>query len=189
MQKAFQNTIKDLNHHAEVMDLMGLSQTPYNKINIHVGAAYDDKVEAAKTFCKNFSRLSESCQSRLTVENDDKASLFTVKDLYQNVYSKILIPIVFDYHHYSLHPGDMNEKDSLELSLSTWGGIKPVVHYSQSRSVEHDNPKIKPQAHSDSYWKAPNTYDYSFDMMLECKHKELGLYKIRELMRDTNIVK
>ncbi len=182
------NTIKDLNHHAEVMDLMGLSNTTYNKINIHVGAAYDDKVGTAKTFCKNYRRLSESCQSRLTVENDDKESLFSVKELYNNIYSNILIPIVFDYHHYSLHPGDMNEKESLELSLSTWGGIKPVVHYSQSRSVEHNNPKIKPQAHSDSYWTAPNTYGYSFDMMLECKHKEIGLYKMRELMSNTNIL-
>ena len=81
----------------------------------------------------------------------------------------------------------MNEKDSLELSLSTWGHIKPVVHYSQSRSVEHNNPKIKPQAHSDSYWEAPDTYGYQFDMMLECKHKEIGLNKMREIIKNANM--
>ena len=34
------NTIKDLEMHGLLFDLMGLSRTPYNKINIHGGATY-----------------------------------------------------------------------------------------------------------------------------------------------------
>ncbi|MGA1875197.1 MAG: hypothetical protein ACMUIA_06295, partial [bacterium] len=30
-----QRTIAELNRHSQIMDLMGLSTTPYNKINIH----------------------------------------------------------------------------------------------------------------------------------------------------------
>ena len=36
---------------------------------------YGDKLSAMNRFCKNFERLPESVQTRLTVENDDKASM------------------------------------------------------------------------------------------------------------------
>jgi UV DNA damage endonuclease len=57
-----------------------------------------------------------------------------------------------------------------------------VVHYSQSRSVEQNDPKIRAHAHSDSYWTPIDTFGFDMDVMLECKHKELGLFKMRELM-------
>jgi hypothetical protein len=49
--------------------------------------------------------------------------------------------------------------------------------------VEHKNPKIKPQAHSDSYWEPVETFGLDVDVMCECKHKEIGVFKLRELMR------
>ena len=51
---------------------MGLSRTPYNKLNIHCNGVYGDKILSMDRFCKNFERLPESVQGRLTVENDDK---------------------------------------------------------------------------------------------------------------------
>jgi UV DNA damage endonuclease len=95
------------------------------------------------------------------------------------VYKRIGIPIVFDYHHHMLHPGGQTEQEALELALSTWGDIKPVVHYAESRSVEHNNPKIKPQAHSDLVYNTLNDYGNEFDIMIEAKHKELALLKYR----------
>ena len=65
-----------------------------NKINIHVGGAYGNKKAALKRFCKNFLRLQSSAQARLTVENDDKANMYSVKDLYEGVYKVVGIPIV-----------------------------------------------------------------------------------------------
>ena len=62
-----QNCITDLSIHGKVFDLMGLSRTPYNKINIHIGGVNGDKKSAMKRFCKNFERLPESVKSRLTV--------------------------------------------------------------------------------------------------------------------------
>ena len=72
-EKVVQNTITDLSIHGEIFDLMGLSRTPYNKINIHCNGVYGDKQSAMDRFCKNFEKLPESVQTRLTVENDDKA--------------------------------------------------------------------------------------------------------------------
>ena len=75
------NTITDLRIHGEVFDMLGLERSPYNKINIHCNGVYGDKQSAMDRFCKNFELLPESVRTRLTVENDDKASMYSVKDL------------------------------------------------------------------------------------------------------------
>jgi len=176
------NTIKDLEHHGEVFDLIGLPRTPFAKINIHVGATYGDKVKAADTFCRNFERLSDAVKTRLTVENDDKASMFSTKDLYELVYKRIGIPIVHDVHHHLFCTGGLSQEEAMNLAATTWGNVKPVIHYSQSRAEEYNDPKIKPQAHSDSYWEPVKTFGLDLDVMCECKHKEIGVFKLRELM-------
>ena len=181
-ERVIQNTIRDLDHHGEVFDMLGLSRTPYNKLNIHVGAHYNNKPMALANFNKNFHRLSEAAKSRLTVENDDKASLYSTKELHDEVYLKIGIPIVHDIHHHFFCTGGLDQEEALLTAAVTWGDIKPVIHYSQSRSVEHKDPKIRDNAHSDSYWTAVDTYGIDVDVMLECKHKEVGLMKMRELL-------
>lgn len=179
-ERVYQLTKTDLSVHGDLFDLIGLPRTPYAKLNIHVGAAYGDKPFALDNFCRNFERLPDNVRSRLTVENDDKASLYSTKELYDSVYKRIGIPIVFDYHHHMLHPGGQSEQEALELALSTWGDIKPVVHYAESRSLEHGNPKIKPQAHSDLVYSTLNDYGNEFDIMIEAKHKEQALLKYRK---------
>ena len=179
------NTIKDLEVNGRMMDLLCQPRSPWAKINIHVGAAYNDKPTALATFCKNFHRLSDAVKTRLTVENDDKESLYSTKELYDGIFKQIGIPIVHDYHHHHLCTGGLSQQDAVELALKTWGDVVPVVHYSQSRAVEHNDPKIRPQAHSDSYWTPIDTYGHRMDIMLECKHKEIGLFKMRELMNET----
>ena len=169
-----ENTITDLTTHGEVFDLMGLSRTPYNKLNIHCNGVYGDKIAAMDRFCKNFERLPESVQTRLTVENDDKASMYSVKDL-MYIHERIGIPIVFDYHHHKFCTGDLSEEEALKLAASTWGDIKPVVHYSESKSLHESNDKLKPQAHSDYISSVPNTYGLDVDIMVEAKAKELTI--------------
>ena len=163
------NTIKDLEVHGKIMDAMGLSKTPYNKINIHCNGVYGDKITAMDRFVDNFQRLSESVKTRLTIENDDKASMYSVKDL-MYIHQKIGIPIVFDYHHHTFNTGDLSEQQALELAISTWpADIKPIVHYSESASGK------KPQAHSDYIQMVPETYDNDVDIMVEAKQKDLAI--------------
>ena len=175
------NCIVDLSIHGEVFDLMGLSRTPYNKINIHIGGVYGDKVSAMERFCTNFHRLPESVKSRLTVENDDKATMYSVVDLYEGVYKVIGIPIVFDYHHHRFNTGGLSEEDALEVAISTWGDVVPVVHYSESRNIEQEDDKIRPQAHSDYVLDYIDTYGNRVDIMIEAKAKELAVFKYKEL--------
>lgn len=168
-EKVVLNTINDLSLHGEVFDLMGLSRTPYNVINIHCNGVYGDKISAMDRFCRNFDRLPDSVKTRLTVENDDKGSMYSVKDL-MYIHKQIGIPIVFDYHHHKFCTGDLSEKEALEMAMSTWPkGIKPVVHYSESAIG-----KI-PQAHSDYIFDKINTYGYDLDIEVEAKMKELAV--------------
>ena len=170
-----ENTITDLELHGKIFDLMGLEQSHYNKINIHCNGVYGDKESAMNRFCENFKRLSPSVKSRLTVENDDKASMYSVKDLmYLN--KQIGIPIVFDYHHHKFCTGGLTEEEALKLAISTWPeDIKPIVHYSESKALHEENDKLKPQAHSDYINKLPKLYGTDVDVMVEAKAKELAI--------------
>ena len=176
-----ENCIKDLSIHGEVFDMMNLSRTPYNKINIHIGGVYGDKESAMKRFCENFHRLPDSVKTRLTVENDDKASMYSVVDLYEGVYKVIGIPIVFDYHHHRFNTGGLSEEDALEVAISTWINVVPVVHYSESRSIEQEDDKIRPQAHSDYIYDYIDTYGNQVDIMVEAKAKELAVLRYKEI--------
>tara|TARA_Y100000996_G_C22452283_1_gene614358 strand:- start:310 stop:1038 length:729 start_codon:yes stop_codon:yes gene_type:complete len=175
-EQVVQNTITDLSIHGDIMDFMGLSRTHYNKMNIHCNGVYGDKESAMDRFCKNFERLPENVQTRLTVENDDKASMYSVKDLYEGLYKRIGIPIVFDYHHFKFNTGGQTEQEALEMAMSTWPkDITPIVHYSESKAEHQLDESIKPQAHSDIINQLPNTYGKEVDVMVEAKHKELAI--------------
>ena len=169
------NAICDLELHGKIFDMMGLDKSPYNKINIHCNGVYGDKQSAMDRFCENFGKLSKSVQSRLTIENDDKASMYSVKDL-MYIHNKIGTPIVFDYHHHQFCTGDLTEEQALKLAATTWPeGITPVVHYSESKALHENNPKEKPQAHSNYINALPNTYEMNVDIMVEAKAKELAI--------------
>tara|TARA_R110000744_G_scaffold66913_2_gene136700 strand:- start:73 stop:708 length:636 start_codon:yes stop_codon:yes gene_type:complete len=196
--------MNELNKSAQIMDLMGLPNSRMSKINIHVGGAYGDKKSALERFCKNYLRTSASVQSKLTVENDDKASMYSVRDLYEGVYKVVGIPIVFDYHHHQFCTGDMTEEQAIKLAAKTWGNVKQCTHYSESRRREQtlivedimaknkiteqtlqDWPtiakmykevgKIRVQAHSDYIVDEINDYGLDIDVVVESKAKELAV--------------
>jgi UV DNA damage endonuclease len=107
--------------------------------------------------------------------------MYSVQDLYDGVYKVIGIPIVFDYHHHRFNDGGLSEQEALELAMSTWpDSIVPVVHYSESRSIEKEDDKIRPQAHSDYVYDYIDTYDNRVDIMVEAKAKELAVIRYKE---------
>jgi len=178
-QHVIDNSVSDLKMHSDIMDLMGLSLTPYNKINIHMGAAYGDKPTAVKTFIKNFKTLPDNIKARLTIENDDKGTMYSTKELYEMVYQEIGIPIVFDFHHHRFCMGGQTEEEALKLAKTTWKDIIPAVHYSESKSI-NENLKVKPQAHSDYIFNKIELYGLEVDVMIEAKMKEMTVKKYKE---------
>jgi UV DNA damage endonuclease len=174
-ESVVQKTFADLELHGKIFDLMGLSKTPYNNINIHCNGVYGDKQSAMDRLITNFKRLSPSVRKRLTLENDDKASMYSVKDL-MYIHKHTGIPIVFDYHHHQFCTGDLSEEQALKLAATTWPkGITQEVHYSESKALHENNPKEKPQAHSYLINALPNTYELDLDIMVEAKAKELAI--------------
>jgi UV DNA damage endonuclease len=168
-EEVVKNAIADLELHAKIFDMMGLSKTHYNNINIHCNGVYGDKKSAMDRFIQNFKRLSPSVRKRLTVENDDKASMYSVLDL-MYIHKHTNIPIVFDYHHHQFCTGGLTEEEALKLASATWpNGITQEVHYSEAREGN------KPQAHADYIKQLPNTYGLDLDIMVEAKAKELAI--------------
>lgn len=168
-----QRAALQLLRHSQFYDLMGYKKsTVENKINIHVGGHYNDKSSTLKRWCKNFNDLlDDRTKSRVTIENDDKPSMFSVNDL-QHIHNETGVPIVFDYHHHKFCTGGQTEEQALKQAIATWPkGIIPVVHYSESA----DNKR--PQAHSDYITALPNTYGNQVHIMIEAKMKEQAVLK------------
>ena len=180
-----EKTYKELNNHSRIFDMMGFEPSHYNKINIHVGGTYGDKEATAKRFIENFHRpggLDENTKKRFTLENDDKASMWSTKEIYEKIHHKTGIPIVFDYHHHRFCTGGLTEGEAVKLAARTWPPwITPVVHVSESKALEYGDPKIRKQAHSDFIQRPVDNHGQTHDIMLECKKKELALIKLRKI--------
>ena len=176
-----EKAIKELNKHGEIMDIMGLSNTVYNKINIHVGGAYGDKKATLNRWCDNFNKLNDSTKSRLTIENDDKANMYSVGELYWGIHKVVGIPIVFDYYHHKFCTGGLSEQEALNVAISTWPkDIPPCCHYSESRRKEHLDESIRAQAHSDLISGIIESYGLDIDVVVEAKHKELAVLNYKK---------
>jgi len=174
-----QNTIVDLAIHGKIMDLMGMPRSHWAKINIHIGASYGDRESAMARWVENFHRLPDSVKTRLTVENDDKASLFSTADLYNGIYKRIPVPIVFDYHHHKFRNDGESEEECHAMACETWGDVRPCFHYSESASEKEGSNK-KANAHSDYVYDKINDWGRDFDVVIEAKAKELALLKYRD---------
>jgi UV DNA damage endonuclease len=171
-----QKTVYDLDQHSKIMDLMGLPQTHQSAINIHIGGSYGDKQKALSTFCKNFELLSPGTKARLVVENDDKASQYGVKDLYDGVYKPLGCPITFDHFHHLFCSNDLDSHDAAHLAASTWGQITPLQHYSSSRRI-HEDSSVVERSHADYIYESIQHHGIVADVELEAKAKDLALLK------------
>ena len=172
-----ENSIRDLQAHADVMDVMGLPRTPGAKINVHVGGAYGEHCKALERLCRVWETLPEGVRSRLTLENDDKPGMFSTKMLYEGASRKVGVPIVFDSHHFECGPQDSTYEEALAMAVESWPeGIRPQCHHTNSRR-DHEEPSAPRVAHSDWYYTPFRDLGYSLDVVLECKTKELGLAK------------
>lgn len=180
------NAIKDLDKHSFVMDLMGLPQTNYFLINIHVNTTKPNKVVAMDRFCRNFKKLAKSTQRRLSVENDHNESQYSVLDLYKGIYQKIFIPITFDQFHQIHGPQDQDPKDALNLALSTWWYDTPLTHMSSSKKLEEASSKTVAHAHFIYEPILESSLGLSFDTDIEAKAKECALIKYKTKIKNEN---
>jgi UV DNA damage endonuclease len=168
-------SIKELNHHSQIFDLMRLPATPYHCINIHLANTKPTKALAAQRFCENFPKLDENTQKRLTVENDDYTNQYSVKDLFELIYVNTGVPIVFDQFHFLLGPQDQTMSEAMFMAASTWP-CKQLIHFSSAR--KHEDTFARITAHSDYLYERPQDFGLDVDVDVECKAKEQGVLRL-----------
>ena len=186
-QSVVDNAVVDLECHGELMDAMGLSRSPYNSINIHIGAHYSDKQATAARFCEVVESLPAAVRSRLTVENDDKQSLWSVRELVESVYDEIEIPVVYDELHHQFSDRGLTYREALELAAGTWpDGVRPIIHYSESRRLHEADATVDPRNHADYIAGPIQLFGDTVDVMIEAKMKEQAVLRYRT-QRETGV--
>ena len=174
-----QNSINDLELHSTVFNLMGLSTSPYNAINIHVGMNFSE--ETAQRWVDNFRNLSPALQDRMVVENDDKENSFSIVQLFTYLHTQLGIPLTFDYFHHQFHPDGLTTQEAAELAAGTWpNNITPLFHYSESKNI-NESVQGNPRAHADYVFSRIDDFGLTLDIDLEAKAKEQALFKYQEL--------
>jgi UV DNA damage endonuclease len=173
-----ERSVTDLENHGAMLDAMNLPRTPDNAINIHIGAHYGDKEATGERFCEHFKRLSPAVQERLTVENDDTESLWSIPELIDAVHDRIGIPITYDELHHQFTSRGLTRREALTRAAETWE-TTPIIHYSEPRQLHQADPSIRAQNHSDYVVGPIRTYGTNADVMLEAKAKEQAVLQYR----------
>lgn len=177
-ESSLEKTVRELNYHGWLMDMMGCSRSYINPINIHVNCSKGDKEEIATRFMLGYSCLHESASSRLVIENEDKG-IWDVENLYRFFYIPYNIPITFDNLHHKCNPGSLTEQECIKLCSETWKNIKPLFHYSES-----DPNNKNPRAHADFPVSCPSSEDYDWDIELKAKDKAIRMISLIELSEE-----
>lgn len=164
------NSIKHLEYHGQLLDLLGLPQNHNCPINIHVSNGTKDPNEIANNIKNSVLKLSNSVISRLVFENEQNGCWHpeNLRKLFPQ------IPITFDYHHFRLNDGGMALDEAVRLTSESWPNNDPVQHYSEGRA-HPDDP-----AHSDYIRILPQS---QFDIEVEAKQKDLA---IKDFLFDRN---
>ena len=160
-------TIRELNHHGWLMDMLGAPRDYRAPINIHVNNTKGDPADIAARFMSNLAKCNPHVQSRLVVENEDKG-IWTPKLLAEH----FDIPITYDNLHHKCLPDDLTAEAAFKLCYHTWhrkGYFKPLFHYSESHP-----DKSNPRSHADMPVSKPIEYPLSFpvDYDIELKSKD-----------------
>jgi len=174
-----QNSIAELQYHANLLDALELDETA--KIQIHVGGAYGNKMQAMTRFIDNYQKLSLPIQKRLVIENDDR--LFSLHDCLF-IHRHIGIPIIFDnLHHECLHNQE-SLAEAFSIAESTWhkdDGVM-MLDYS-SQAVGAPKGKHTESLDAEHFKRFLQAIPHHHcDVMLEVKDKEVSALRAIELL-------
>lgn len=149
-EKSIESTIRELDHQGWIMDRMGAPLNRNAPINIHINRSSGSPQEIAERFYNSLCRCSESLQKRIVVENEDKG-IWTAQQLCEVFYPIVNIPITFDNLHHACNPSDWTEEFAFKSCYSTWKGVRPLFHYSESLPKQPNKRK-----HAEFPTKSPN---------------------------------
>jgi UV DNA damage endonuclease len=164
--KVINNSINDLELHAEIFDLLELENNTFNPLNIHCRKD-GDPLEISDKFKKNFELLSDRVKNRLVLENNDNAKgVWSVRNLikYFPGYS-----ITFDTLHHKMLSDGYSDEEAFNAAFDTWK-FEPIFHYSEGK----DNTR----AHKDMAENLPPNYGKSVIWDVELKGKDYAILEM-----------
>jgi UV DNA damage endonuclease len=170
----WENSYKDLCYHAFLLDLLGQEG---GDIILHGGGVYENRAASAERMCEHIADLPNSVRRRLRLENDERC--WSVEDLLP-ICETMEVPLVVDSLHHQLNGSTPLHTLPWPRIRATWRGQCPKLHYAEQ------DPTKRPGAHSEyanvhrflAFRRQVHLEDY--DIMLECKAKELALLRLRE---------
>lgn len=172
-EESLGRTVRELNFQSWFMDMIGLPADHNSPMNLHINSNKGDRSAIVGRLLRGMEMLDENCRRRIVLENDDKAACWSARMLVEQVYPRAGTPVTFDYLHHRCHPDGLSEGEAVRLCHETWGGVKPLFHYSESKDEKN------PRAHADLPSKKPETYGLEFDLDFEFKMKDkaIALYE------------
>lgn len=165
------NSVRILETHARVMDLLGLPRSAWALIEIHGG-----KGGRADRLVENVGRLPEGVRARIAFENDEY--IYGAEEIL-DVCRRAGVPMVFDAHHHVVHEKlDSYEHPSVahfvEAARETWPDPSwQLAHISNGRTSFGD------RNHSDLVEAVPEAFRRVPWIEVEAKHKELAIERLR----------
>lgn len=103
----------------------------------HIGGANGNRRKSMYEFCKFFDTLPWRIQKQIAIINDEKPSLFSVKDLLSVTYIEKKIPIIFRTGSHRTNQGGLTYKESIFLAASTWAErSNPIMFYCPTSQEE-----------------------------------------------------
>jgi len=182
-QDVIDRSIKELNHQAYVLDLIGLPQNYSAPMCLHLNLSPDFKRETISDYVDRFvaslascsqsaslASCSQSVRNRLVLENEDK-SFWNCANLYEHFGSRI--PLVYDNLHDSCNQSNAHPQVLIDLFKITWGTYAPVMHWSEG------TPE-KPRSHAEFASHIPEVVSMNKDCVweFELKGKDCAILQI-----------
>jgi UV DNA damage endonuclease len=191
-------SIEEFEYHANMARWMGYGLRFQDlKINVHISGR-----KGPQGIKDVLGRLSPEARNCITIENDEMSwGLDSSLELGRDV------ALVLDVHHHFVRTGEyIKGKDDRCLRvIDSWRGVRPVIHYSQSREdvIEGHNvnelpnleqllsqgyKKQKLRAHSNFMWNnavndwAREHWEWA-DVQVEAKAKNLASFQLAEFWK------
>ncbi|RZA30085.1 MAG: UV DNA damage repair endonuclease UvsE [Lysobacteraceae bacterium] len=165
------NSIKILQMHADIMDLLEQPRSPWALLEIHGG-----KGNRADALVERIATLPEAIRCRLGLENDEYA--YGADEIHA-ICMRAGVPMVFDAHHHVVHDKLSSYEDPsvgamLLRARETWANPEhQLVHISNGREGFND------RQHSDLIETMPSSYLAAPYIEIEAKLKEEAIRGLR----------
>ncbi|WP_296952436.1 UV DNA damage repair endonuclease UvsE [uncultured Massilia sp.] len=165
------NSVKILQMHADIMDLLLQPRSPWALLEIHGG-----KAGRSDALVERIAQLPDAIRLRLCLENDEYA--YSAAEIL-DVCLRSGVPMVFDAHHHVVCEGlasydDPSVAAMLAQARTTWAVPEhQLVHISNGRAGFND------RQHADLIATMPSSYAQAPWIEIEAKLKEEAIQGLR----------